>query len=601
MAITILIVQSELLKADSMVKILSEMNIPQHKRKIEMLCFYEKGYIEELRGSYTKALENYFAAAKLAEEEKNYGFMASTNNGIGLIYFSQNDFDKALSYYLKAVDVHKKNGLKKGLAGYYNNIGNVYYRRRDYAKAMEYYTLALEIRKKLNHELGIAGSLNNIGSVHLELKEYDKALPCFEEAMAIQIRNGDKVNTAYSLFNIASAYKNKKNYNLAISKANEALKIVEEIQIPEALKDSYSVLLEIYEAKGDPANALKYYKLYIKFRDSLANESQLREINRKEMDNEFFKKELLLKAESEKQSLAYAEKEKRDKLILYSTLIVLTIIIIFSVVLFKRFKISQEQKKIIEEKNKEVLDSITYAKRLQGAILIPEAELRKYFSDAFILFRPKDIVSGDFYWFSESENNKILALADCTGHGVPGGFMSMLGYESLQDVALRESITTTSDALKSLDKKITETLNKSDRSFRDGMDIALCAFSKTAHTVQFSGANRPLLYISDGVLTEFDPDKNTIGGDIDNLEKVYTTKNISIKKGDVFYMTTDGYGDQFGGPKGKKFKFKNLQNILLSISSLPMDQQKEHLERTFLEWKGDLEQIDDVSIIGLKI
>ncbi len=192
-------------------------------------------------------------------------------------------------------------------------------------------------------------------------------------------------------------------------------------------------------------------------------------------------------------------------------------------------------------------------------------------------------------------------MADCTGHGVPGGFMSMLGYESLQNVALQKSITTTSEALKSLDRKITDALNKSDKSFRDGMDIALCAFNKTENKLQYSGANRPLMQISGGILIEHKPDKNTIGGDIDNTDKKYTTTNIEYKKGDLFYMFTDGFADQFGGPNGRKFMMKQLKELLISVSSLPMREQKEKLDTAITDWKGNLEQIDDVCVIGIMV
>jgi serine phosphatase RsbU (regulator of sigma subunit) len=259
------------------------------------------------------------------------------------------------------------------------------------------------------------------------------------------------------------------------------------------------------------------------------------------------------------------------------------------------------QKELIEEKQTQIIDSINYAKRLQQAILVPEQELAKHFKEIFVLYKPKDIVSGDFYWFSESESNKILAVADCTGHGVPGAFMCMLGNECLQDVALRKEIETTASALHSLDIKITETLNKSERSFRDGMDIALCAFSKETNTLQFSGANRPLLQITDGVLIEHKPDKLTIGGNIDRTEKNYNTALINCKPGDTFYLFTDGYADQFGGPKGKKFKHKTLKEILFETYQLSLKEQAAIINYKFEEWKGNLEQVDDVCIIGIRI
>jgi len=301
------------------------------------------------------------------------------------------------------------------------------------------------------------------------------------------------------------------------------------------------------------------------------------------------------------------DKEKRG-LILWGVGLLAVLAIAFSILFFKRFRDKQsanlilsDKNKIIEDKNKEIIDSINYAKRIQQALLTSETDLKKCFADVFVLYKPKDIVSGDFYWYAESEHNKILAVADCTGHGVPGAFMSMMGYEMLQDIILKENITTTAEALKLLDVRITETLNKSDKSFRDGMDMALCAFSKTKQSVQFSGANRPVLHFSNGMLTEYAPDKNTIGGDVDGTDKKYRVQDIAIKPGDVFYFFTDGYADQFGGAGGKKFKYKQLKEILQTIHADPLELQKQKLEAAFETWKGNLEQVDDVCVIGIKV
>jgi serine phosphatase RsbU (regulator of sigma subunit) len=228
--------------------------------------------------------------------------------------------------------------------------------------------------------------------------------------------------------------------------------------------------------------------------------------------------------------------------------------------------------------------------------------LRRHFTDLFVLFRPRNIVSGDFYWFGESNENKVIALADCTGHGVPGGFMSMLGFEILQDMILREEIRPTSDALSRLDEKLTATLNKNSRSYRDGMDMALCAFRQRTNLLQYSGANRPLVHIAaGGILTIYKPDKHPIGGGIDETEKVFTHTEIRVSPGDMIYLFSDGYPDQFGGSKGKKFMLRKFEDLLVSIHSLPLQEQKQVLLDTFEEWRCNLEQVDDVCMIGLRI
>jgi serine phosphatase RsbU (regulator of sigma subunit) len=256
---------------------------------------------------------------------------------------------------------------------------------------------------------------------------------------------------------------------------------------------------------------------------------------------------------------------------------------------------------VIEEKNKDILDSITYARRIQQAILIPEAEIKNHFSDVFILFKPKDIVSGDFYWFAESGENKVLAVADCTGHGVPGGFMSMLGFEILNQTLLQDEVKTTAEALKALDEKITETLNRNDRSYRDGMDMVLCAFSRSSGRLQFSCANRPLIMVRKGEVKDFSSDKYPIGGGIDNVDKKFRNQEMETEKGDMIYLFTDGYADQFGGPKGKKFMYRQLLKTFQDLHDKPLDEQRKMFEEIFTKWKGGLEQVDDVLLIGIKI
>jgi serine phosphatase RsbU (regulator of sigma subunit) len=387
-----------------------------------------------------------------------------------------------------------------------------------------------------------------------------------------------------------------------------------EINYKELQLDIAANLIDVCDSMGELKESIGYSKFYINLKDSLSDadtRQQFAEMQAK-LDNTVQKNEIEI---LQKNKLIDAEKDRRKNLIIYFgagaiILFSVLLIIIFrgynqkkkiNIVITEQKKEVELQRNIVELKNREIVDSINYAQRIQQAILLPESEIQKEFSEAFILFKPKDIVSGDFYWFAESTENKILALADCTGHGVPGGFMSMLGFEILQDVMLREEIHTTSEALKFLDKKVTDTLNKNSKSYRDGMDMALCAFNKISGKLSFSGANRPLIYISNGVITTYKPDKHTIGGAIDDVEKIFTQVEIDVHKGDLIYLFTDGYADQFGGASGKKFKYKQFSEKLLEISDKNLAEQKEILEKTFEDWKGNLEQVDDVCVIGIRI
>ncbi len=261
-----------------------------------------------------------------------------------------------------------------------------------------------------------------------------------------------------------------------------------------------------------------------------------------------------------------------------------------------------EQKAIIEEKNKDITDSIKYAKKIQLA-LIPDAEvLTKPFPESFIYYKPKDIVSGDFYWVENFSNEvTVFAVADCTGHGVPGAFMSLICIDLMNQVIKDQNVTTPGQALTILDDKVRLMLNKSsDNTSNDGMDIALCAYHKSTMTLQYSGAHRPLILIRNGELTEYKASKHSIGGYLIG-NKIFDDNHIQLQKGDAVYITTDGFSDQFGGENGKKFKFKKLQKLLMTIAHMPMKDQHDLLEEAFVSWRGKHEQVDDVCIIGIKV
>ena len=256
---------------------------------------------------------------------------------------------------------------------------------------------------------------------------------------------------------------------------------------------------------------------------------------------------------------------------------------------------------VIKEKNKDITDSINYAKKIQQSILPSESVLHNAFSDSFLFYKPKDIISGDFYWFAEIENYLLFACADCTGHGVPGALMSMIGSNFLTHILHESTIRTPDGVLLELDRRVRKAL-KQDEDFesKDGMDIALCALQKEKKILHYSGANRPLALIRKGELIEYSPSKFPIGGQL-NSEKKFIHNKIQLEKDDCIYGFTDGICDQFGGEKEKKFMKKNFYNLLLQIQSKPMAEQKNSIDKTITEWRGELEQVDDILVMGIRI
>jgi serine phosphatase RsbU (regulator of sigma subunit) len=292
---------------------------------------------------------------------------------------------------------------------------------------------------------------------------------------------------------------------------------------------------------------------------------------------------------------------------------------IFAILYYKRFKITQKQNKIIivqkeevetqkvfvetqkhlvEEKQKEILDSITYAQRLQQAILPPKEFISKSLHNNFILYKPKDIVAGDFYWAEKVGDLFFIAAADSTGHGVPGAMVSVVCSNALNRTIKEFKLTETGKILDKTRALVLETFEKSSSEVKDGMDISLLCINKEKNKIFWSGANNPLWFVENGELKEIKADKQPIGKTDD--PKPFTTHEIEFKENVTFYLFTDGLADQFGGPKGKKFKYKQFEELLISINDKTMQEQSEVINKQFEDWKGELEQVDDVCVIGIK-
>lgn len=255
------------------------------------------------------------------------------------------------------------------------------------------------------------------------------------------------------------------------------------------------------------------------------------------------------------------------------------------------------QKDIVEEKQKEILDSILYAEQIQRTLLANHSLVNEIIPDSFVYFQPKDIVSGDFYWATKKENRFYLAVCDSTGHGVPGAFMSLLNMTYLNEAINEKNMKEPNEVFDHVRRRLIENIAQYGR--QDGMDAILLCFEDKSDTVYYAAANNAPVLISGGVLTELPADKMPIGKG--EKQDAFTAYRFDIKKNDVIYLYTDGFADQFGGPKGKKFKYKQLEDLLLSIHAKPVKEQELTLEKSFLDWRGSLEQIDDVCIIGIRV
>jgi len=257
----------------------------------------------------------------------------------------------------------------------------------------------------------------------------------------------------------------------------------------------------------------------------------------------------------------------------------------------------------LAEINKDITDSINYSRRIQDAILPEQEILRNFMSDSFFMYNPKDIVSGDFYWFTQYDNKIIVAVADCTGHGVPGAFMSMIGHNLLNEIVHVKDITQPNEILSRLDRGLRKLLKQDSEnsSARDGMDIAICSIDPENNLLEFAGANRQALVFSKGMLQELRGERAPVGGAFRDGENRYTNHTMRIEKGDQIYLFTDGLTDQFGGPNNKKLMGKRFRQLLNIVNPLKMAQQKRIISKFFSDWKGNNSQTDDVLLIGMTI
>ncbi|MDQ3190130.1 MAG: tetratricopeptide repeat protein [Bacteroidota bacterium] len=592
------------------------------------------GIIKKSQGNYLEALENLLDALKIREEIKDREGIAETYILIGNVYENQSNFSEALEKYSAALKIWEEQGNIRGNAISYINIGNLYESLDNYPEALKNYFACLSIMEKLGDEKGIAYSYNNIGLIFEYQGRYAEALENYFASLKIKKELGNKEGIAISLINIGLAYAEMNNYKEANLYLSQGLELSKELGYKIGQSYAYSGLSELNSASKNWQKAYENHKSHILYRDSLFNEENSKKIVQQQMQYDFDKQQAISKAEFEAQKVIAKAKYDKQKMATYGALVGAGLILLFLVFAIRAFNNKQKanktirkqkeevekQKHLVDEKNKEILDSINYAKRLQDAILPSQKLVKEHLPDSFILYKPKDIVAGDFYWMEALKkqdlnssgniplNHKILfAAADCTGHGVPGALVSVVCSNAMNRAVKEFGITDPGEVLDKVRELVMETFENSENEVQDGMDISLCSLTlsqissdkQATWQLLWAGANNPIWIIKNNELLEIKPDKQPIGKYAKN--DPFTTHSLSLEKGNLIYIFTDGFSDQFGGEKGKKFKSSSLKKLLLTIQDKPMLEQSEILNSDFEKWKGDLEQVDDVCMIGVRV
>lgn len=592
------------------------------------------GLVYNHQGNIAKAIEYYNQSLLIQEKIDDKLGMAQSLNNIAMVYYTAGEKEKSFEYFEKSLKIRELISDKYGVALSLHNLAYIYHTAGQVEKAISYYERCLHIREEIGDKQGVGYTLNNLGTIYLQRGETEKSMTYFKNSLKASESVNDKSNISNTLNSLSNVYFKEGNIKEALVYGKKSLALANEIGFPGNIKSAAEMLKTVYEKQGDYKNAYQMFGLIIKMRDSINNDNVRKAALKQQMQYEYDKKETLANAEREKNDIEHNAEVKKQRVIIFSVLIGLLLVIVFLALVYNRFKVTQKQKLIIEEqkhvvdeKNKEILDSMHYAQRIQRSRLASDALIQQHIKaeDYFIFYKPKDIVSGDFYWSMYYNNMFYFITADCTGHGVPGAFMSLLNISFLDEVILEFKKVMPHEILNTVRAEIIKALNpEGEMIYKDGMDCVLCAYDLANRKLHFAAANNPLWVISANnekpianseistsgthyplitagySLREIKADKMPVGLS-EGSDKSFTLQTIDIKKGDIIYTFTDGYADQFGGPKGKKFMYKQLKEVLLSVAHLPMREQKECLERVFEDWKRATEQIDDVLLIGFRV
>lgn len=570
--------------------------------------YYNLGLVYINQGEYLKSAELNFKAIHYFEQSKDTFDLLSSLQLIGYCYQNLEDVHAAIKFYTRAANLAKLIKDKYQLTGVYIDLHTCYSLLKKEDSALFYIEETMRLAKQESDEFHYTMALNRKGAFLIDKNKPQQALSLLNQAMRMNAKSQRSFALCEDYSVLATIYSKLNKNDSALYYAYKGYAFAKEQKKATIEATCAKVLFSVYDAKKNSDSALKYYKEFFNINDSLKKESQLRGIAQRE---QLFEKNIRERQYLQEQKMAQAqiEKQKQITTIIIIASIILLIFLIVSIINYlqkqKANALISKQKKILEEKNKEVQDSINYASRIQRSIMSDTNELQSTYSNCEILYLPRDVVSGDFYWINSLPNRPdivVYAVADCTGHGVPGAFMSLIGATLLNQTLIHPSVNTPAQALHYLNTELPKNIKSSSQgeTIKDGMEISMCLIDYSTLKMEFSGANNNLYIVRDKNLTLYKGDKQPIGQGYQTTQ-AFTNHLIQLQKEDVIYLFTDGYPDQFGGNKGKKFLYKQLEDLIVQISALTIQEQKQILQKKFEDWKGILEQIDDVLLMIIKI
>lgn len=554
---------------------------------------------------YDSALANYQSALDVFKSMKDTLRMAGITNNIGNVYYFI-DKKQALVHYNEALRFYEKLGDTEGLAKQYGNVGLIYGHLNDTLKAAEYAQKSLDYYLKTTNRHGIATSHTNLASALVNIGRFAEARAHIGEALAIRESINDRKGMAVSTFILGTVQYKERKFADALANFNKA----KDLTHTQKLRN-YEVECKEYAARclmalGRFAEADHLFTSMAEERDSIYSVELKDKVAEMDARYRTLEKDAeILKLNSEAE-IADLKLRKREIFLAAATLLafLLSILMFMAYIAYRN---KQRSNVLLEARNAEIsrqqieiTDSIRYAKNLQQAVLASEGTLRRILPDPLLIYQPKDIVSGDFYWADEVEGRVYFAVVDCTGHGVPGAFVSMVGHNALNRVVRDLRLTQPAEILDRLSQIVTETLNREEGlTVKDGMDVALCSYDPSTMILEYAGAYSPMLLVRNGEQMLFKANRQPVG--MTDVRTPFTNHRIMLQHNDRIFLYSDGLADQFGGPDGKKLGSRAFRQWLVQSANLPMRQQVEHVTALLNTWKGTFDQTDDITLLGICI
>ncbi len=588
------------------------------------------GSIYGYQGDYVTALNYKIKALKIYDEAKDMHGEASLSNNIGVLYFRQKKYNEALLYYQKALKYAEVLQDSTMISTYLLNIGEIYYEEGDFKSALEYEQKAYQISLQLELYDNEAYTSGILGKIYFKKGDFRRALQLTKGALRIFRAIDDPNGEAEYLLAVSHIFQKQNQIDSALYYAYQALEVAQSTGLKDWTKETYATLADVYAQSQQMGEAYRYQQLYAQVKDSIYNEISARKMAQMQILYETEKKEKeneLLRSNQALQAKNLAAQQRISQLLgLGGGIVLILAFFLYRSNLaqqktnkdlkIKNAEINQQKEEIasqrdaierqrneIELKNKNINASLNYASRIQNALLPIQADLARLIPEYFVFFQPRDVVSGDFYWIEThpTEEKVIIAAIDCTGHGVPGAFMSMIADSILNHIVLDRETWEVDKILTQMHIEVRKTLKQELNENRDGMDLALCMIDKKGKKLEFAGAHNPLVIVQEGKMQKIKGNKFGIGGLQLEKDRIFTKHSFDISQPTSFYIFTDGFQDQFGGKQKKKFLPSKLANLLLEVHQLPTDTQKQILQETLHNWMGDdNEQIDDILVIGVK-